>query len=99
MAPRMFSNWLALSAHATWLAFEAQQVIALRVMKIGAGGAAAQTEMARMVTEKVAAAAEALGTLSLGGSGRKVVRRYRTRVRANARRLSRPARRRRKARN
>jgi hypothetical protein len=95
MAARMFSNWVALSAQAAWLTLEAQQVIALRLMKIGAGGAAAQTEMARMLTEKVAAAAETLGRLSLGGSGRKVVRRYRTRVRANARRLSRPTRRRR----
>ena len=34
------------------------------------------------------AAAEAAVTLGLGGSGRKVMRRYRTRVRANARRLS-----------
>jgi hypothetical protein len=46
-----------------------------------------------MMTEKIAAAAEAAVTLGLGGSGRKVVRRYRTRVRANARRLSRSARR------
>jgi hypothetical protein len=93
---RRFNSWVSLSAQAAWLTLETQQVIALRLMKIGAGGAAAQTEMARMVTEKVVAAAEALGTLSFGGSGRQVVRRYRTRVRANARRLSRPARRRRR---
>jgi hypothetical protein len=42
-----------------------------------------------MVTEKTAAFAEAAMTLAMGGSARKVVRRYRTHVKANARRLSR----------
>ena len=39
-----------------------------------------------MVTEKSAAAAEAFGTLAFGGSLQKVMRRYRTHVRANKRR-------------
>jgi hypothetical protein len=68
---------------------EAQRVIGLRLMKIAAGGAGAQNEVSRMVAEKVTAFAEAATTLATGGSARKVVRRYRTRVKANARRLSR----------
>jgi hypothetical protein len=42
-----------------------------------------------MVTEKVAAFAEAATTLATGGSTRKVIRRYRHHVQANERRLSR----------
>jgi hypothetical protein len=85
----MFRNWLKLAADSVQLSLEAQQVIGLRLMKIAAGGAAAQTEAARMITEKVTAAAEALGTLSTGGSGQRIVRRYRTHVKANKRRLTR----------
>ena len=53
----MFTSkqWIA----ATRLGLEAQHVIALRLAKIGAGGAAAATESHRMVAEKVAAAAAA----------------------------------------
>jgi hypothetical protein len=68
---------------------DAQQVIALRAIKIVAGGAAAHTEVARMMTEKVSAAAEAAAILALGGSSHRVVRRYRTHMRGNIRRLSR----------
>jgi hypothetical protein len=77
----------------TRLGVETQQVIALRFRKLASGGPAAQIEVAKMMAEKIDAAAEAAVTLGLGGSGRKVMRRYRTRVRANARRLSRSARR------
>ena len=79
-------TWLALSADSARLAFEAQQVIALRLMRIAAGGAAAQSEVARMFTEKAFACGEAAATVATGGSARKVVRRYRSRVKANARR-------------
>jgi hypothetical protein len=41
-----------------------------------------------MITEKVTAAAEALQIWSTGGSGRRIVRRYRARVAANKRRLT-----------
>jgi hypothetical protein len=88
----MFATWFMLAAEGAQLGIEAQQVIALRLMKIAVGGAAAQTEVARMMTEKVTAAVEAVGTLATGGSSRKVVRRYRTHVRANARRLTTSAR-------
>jgi hypothetical protein len=82
-------TWLSLGADNARLAFEARQVIGLRMMRIAAGGAAAQAEMTRMVTEKAFACGEAATTLARGGSARKVVRGYRTRVKANARRLSR----------
>jgi hypothetical protein len=87
----MFGIWLAV-AERTLLGFDAQRVIALRAMKIAAGGSSARSEVSRMVTEKVSAGAEAVAILTRGGSGRRVIRRYRTRVRANVRRLSRSAR-------
>jgi hypothetical protein len=71
------------------LGYDVQRVIALRAMRIAAGGAAARSEITRMVTEKVSAAAEAMAILTTTGSGRRVVRHYRKHVRANARRLSR----------
>ena len=67
---------------------EAQQVMALRAARLAAGGAAAQTEAARMMSEKVFAYAEASAMLALGKSPQTVMRRYRTRVRANSRRLT-----------
>jgi hypothetical protein len=85
----MFNTWFALSAHAAQLGIETQHVIGLRLMKIAAGGAPAQAEVTRMVTEKISAFAEAAATLAMGGSPQKIVRRYRTHVKANARRLSR----------
>ncbi|HYM99893.1 MAG TPA: hypothetical protein VET25_09125 [Aestuariivirgaceae bacterium] len=75
------------------LCYEAQEVVNLRLTKLAQGGADSQTEARRMVTEKGFALAEALVTLSTGGSMRKVVRRYRGHVRTNKRRLSRPRRR------
>jgi hypothetical protein len=81
-------NWFKLAAESVQLGLEAQQVIGLRLMTIAGGGPKAQTEAVRMITEKVTAAAEALQTWSTGGSGRRIVRRYRTRVRANKRRLT-----------
>jgi hypothetical protein len=89
MSTGLLKTWLALSVDGARLAFETQQVIGLRLMKIAAGGAAAQAEVTRMITEKAFASAEAAATVATGGSARKVVRRYRTRVKANARRLSR----------
>ena len=69
--------------------FEAQRVIALRVQKLSKGDAAAQTEAQRMVTEKFMASMEAATILATGGSTQKVLRRYRSLMRANSRRLSR----------
>jgi len=86
----MVRNWFDLTMQSALLGFEAQRVIALRLMKLAAGGAAAELEAQRMVTEKVAAFMEASSTLATGGSHGKVLRRYRSHVRANERRLSRP---------
>jgi hypothetical protein len=88
----MLKTWFMLAAEGARLGIEAQQVIGLRVIRIAAGGTAAQNEMLRMMTEKLAAFTEATVTLATGGSTRKVVRRYRARVKANARRLLRTSR-------
>lgn len=82
-------DWWKFSADLTMAGFEAQRVVALRLLKLGAGGPAASTEATRMVTEKIAASTEAATTLLSGGSAEKVLRRYRTIMRANERRLTR----------
>ncbi|SFL81290.1 hypothetical protein [Methylorubrum salsuginis] len=69
------------------LAFEAQKVIELRLVRIAWGGAEAQAEMVSMVGEKVVAAIEATNTLMTGGSHGEVVARYRELVADNTRRL------------
>lgn len=67
---------------------EAQRVIALRMRKLAKGGKSAEVEAHRMVSEKILAASEAALTLSMGGKPAKVMRRYRSLMRANARRLN-----------
>ena len=62
--------------------------MALRMLKLARGGAAATAEAQRMMTEKGVAFAEAAATLATGGSMNKVVRRVRSRVSQNKRRLS-----------
>jgi hypothetical protein len=84
-----FRTWVGLGLDTLQLHIEAQRVIGLRLMKLAEGGPAAHVEAQRMITEKTAALAEAAITLATGGSATKVVRRYRTHVRANQRRLSR----------
>jgi len=83
----MFRNWMRLTNDAVLLGFETQHVIGLRLVKLSRGGPAAESEALRMVTEKTTALAEAGMTLARGGSAGKVIRRYRTHVRANKRRL------------
>jgi hypothetical protein len=86
----MFKNWLRLTNDAVMLGLETQRVIALRLMKLSRGGSAAEAEALRMVTEKTSALAEAGMTLARGGSAGTILRRYRTHVRSNRRRLSKP---------
>lgn len=88
--------WLDLSFRAFQLGAESQAVIALRMMKLAAGGSAAAAETQLMVSEKIeaAAAAQAHMTASLmSGTGlqgaNRAVAHYRRKVRANRRRLSR----------
>jgi hypothetical protein len=83
----MSRNWLRLTRDAILLGVEAQRVIGLRWMKFARGGHAAETEAVRMFAEKTTALAEAGMTLARGGSAGAVIRRYRTHVRANKRRL------------
>ena len=80
----MYRPWLKLMM----LAAESQQVMWLRTMRLAAGGAKARSEASRMISEKMWAAGRESGRLFLGASSESVVRSYRRRVKANARRLS-----------
>jgi hypothetical protein len=81
--------WWKYSRDLSFAGIEAQRVIALRLMKLAAGGPAAKVEAHKMVAEKLAASAEAAATLAKGGSAQKVLKRYRTIMRANEQRLTR----------
>lgn len=87
--------WLDLTFRTFQLGAEAQSVIALRMMKLAAGGSAATVETELMIREKLEAATAVQAHLALGlltGSGaegpRRAVAHYRRKVRANRRRLS-----------
>jgi len=69
------------------LAYEAQRVIELRLVRLAWGGQEGWAELNAMVFEKIAAATEATTTLLTGGSHEDVVARYREHVAANAERL------------
>ena len=71
------------------LAIDANYVVGLRVMKLMLGGRGARREAQLMVSEKIDAAVEASASLMAGTSGDEIVHRYRRRVAANAKRLSR----------
>lgn len=88
--------WMKLSLDMMALSAESSGVMALRMMKLAAGGTAATDEAQRMVSEKIAAAAEAQTRAwadALTGSShltaQRTVTRYRRKVRANRRRLTR----------
>ena len=92
----MYEPWLSVAINATRLAFETQQVIALRMAALAMGGRSGNREAKLMVSEKIAALSEAgfaASLLAFTGRGppaitADVVRRYRKRVRGNAKRLS-----------
>jgi hypothetical protein len=94
---QMWNAWFALSSRAAVLGWEVQGVAALRLMRMASGGAWADAECRRMVTEKVAALAEAQAAVASAAiaPGRhhqvanKVLRVYKRRVRRNRRRLTR----------
>jgi len=88
MQSRKRQTWFSFALESAAFVVEAQQVMALRLAKIAAGGAAAHAEAARMVSEKVFAGAEASLMLALGRPPRAVMRRTRRHIRANARRLA-----------
>jgi hypothetical protein len=87
--------WFRAAFDAWSLGVEASSVIALRTLKLAAGGVAASHEAHRMVAEKIQAGL-ALQALALtGGLGFtpqraavKTLAHYRTKVRANRRRLA-----------
>ncbi len=81
----MFDLWYK----SALLAIESQQVIALRMLRFGAGGAPARREAQRMVTEKAAAATVATAQILLGRPPAAVLRTVHAKVRANRRRLTR----------
>jgi hypothetical protein len=93
----MLNPWISFSLKAWQLGLEAQNVIALRMLRLATGGARADAEATRMVTEKIVAAGEAqvaaATTVILGRKGHvvagKALGAYGKRVRANKRRLSR----------
>jgi hypothetical protein len=88
--------WCELSLQTARLGWEAQNVIALRLMRIAAQRPGSRTEARRMVTEKVAALAEAQSAAATavikGGKTHRVAKKvlgvYKKRVRANRRRLT-----------
>jgi hypothetical protein len=91
----IWRDWL----DAARFGFETQHVIALRMMHVAPGGTRAADEVQRMVSEKAAAffAAQAAATTalvcgqSLATATRLAAAPYRSRVRANRRRLTRSA--------
>ncbi len=85
----MFGAWWTVGYDAALLAMESQAVIGLRLAKLATGGAGAQAEAQRMITEKMMAAGEAAMLVATGGSASNVIDGYRRKVRANQRRLSR----------
>lgn len=84
----MLLPWMKLTTDTTMLALEAQMVIWAR-MSQAAMGRGTTTENLLMVTEKMTAFAEAAATIAAGGSAHKVVKGYRKKVQANAKRLGR----------
>jgi hypothetical protein len=84
----MFFPWMKLATETTMLTLEAQMVIWTRLSHAATGRGSVSENML-MVTEKVTAFAEAAATIAGGGSPHKVVKGYRRKVRANARRLRR----------
>jgi hypothetical protein len=94
---QMWNAWCSLSLQTARLAWEAQSVIALRCVQIAAeSGQGRQTEARRMVTEKIAALAEAQAAATTaaieGGTCRQVTKKvlgvYKKRVHRNRRRLT-----------
>ncbi len=93
----MFNPWINVTWRFARLGLEAQNVIALRLMRFARGGNAGKTEVRRMVNEKISALGEvAMAVASTAATGKtgssaahRVLRVYRKRTRANKRRLSR----------
>jgi hypothetical protein len=91
----LWNGWFALSAQAARMCWDAQAVMLLRMLRIAKGGAWAEAETQRMITEKVAALAEAQVAATAaalkGGKNTRIAKKalgvYARRVRRNRRRL------------
>jgi hypothetical protein len=87
------SPWITLSLRAAQVGFAAQNVIALRLLRLAAGGTRAYNEMARMSIEKTTAFAEAqiaaaaMAGLSNPAIANRALTPIKKRVYANKRRL------------
>jgi hypothetical protein len=96
MYDKALGAWMRAGFDMWSLGIESSSVIALRLAKISSGGEAGTKEAALMVSEKLQANAEIMmglmtgqfGTTPLAGTN-SVVRKYRGKVAANRRRLSR----------
>jgi hypothetical protein len=92
----MWKAWLALSLQSIRLGWEAQNVVALRLMRFGLDSSHGRSEAQRMVLEKFATMVEAQGaatTAAIMGAkphriAKRVIGEYRKRVRNNRRRLA-----------
>lgn len=91
----MRNPWTNIGLSAWMLGVEAATVIGLRTWKMAAGGAAAQMEAQRMVSEKNEAALALQGLAVSGALGltapsvaAKTLQHYRRKVRANRKRLT-----------
>jgi len=84
-----FADESACLTDSVMLGVEAHCVIGLRLAAIARGGPTAEAQTRLMVTEKMKAALDAANMLARGASTRSVISFYRSRVRANVRRLTR----------
>lgn len=84
----MIDRLLSLGYETTMLAVESQQVIALRLLRLAAGGPDALHESHRMVVEKAVAVVESGARLAIGQEPDDILRSYRRKVQANRRRLT-----------
>ncbi|MBO9499944.1 MAG: hypothetical protein J7483_10855 [Novosphingobium sp.] len=96
MKARQQAEWLGIGFDAWLLGFEVAQVVWLRSWLILLGGAKAEREAQLMIAEKLSANAMFGWAVATGGAGRtpaavgrRALRHYGNKVRANARRLAR----------
>lgn len=99
MNSKAYADWMKAGMDMWMLGAEAGTVMALRTMRIAAGGSAGAAEAELMVTEKVRAAFELQTRLMTGafgvtplGATQGTLKHYRRKVAANNKRLRRPVR-------
>jgi len=90
----MLNPWVVLTMRAFQLSWEAQNVIALRMLRLASGDVRGQAELNRMVVEKIAAEAQVAAAAAMMNGHKdhviagKALTVYKKHVRANRRRLS-----------